>query len=96
MSLLMKAGRCLLLLALVLAGRAAHGDPVQSEVAITLPKGTTTVRSFVRVTEFSRGGDVVEVQNQIAHGFTAKTNLTFPGFDGHPVKQSWTVRSWAF
>lgn len=55
---------------------SVSGDPVQSEVAITLPQGTTTVRSFMRVTEFEgAGGSAWEVQNQIAHGLTAKTNL---------------------
>lgn len=72
----MKAWRWVLPLLPLAVSTSASGDPVQSEVAITLPQGTTTIRSFVRVTDFGgAGGSAWEAQNQIAHGLTAKTNL---------------------
>lgn len=55
---------------------AARGDPVQSEVAVTVPRGVTTLRKFVRASDFESGGvDTLEVQTQVVYGLTAKTNL---------------------
>jgi len=63
-------------LALALAAAAARGDPIQSEIAITVPERTTTVRAFVRSTDFSGAGvDTWELQSEVAYGLTARTNL---------------------
>jgi len=69
-------GGCWIALPLALAATASHGDPLQSEVAITVPERTITIRSFVRSTEGSGSGvDTQELQTQVAYGLTARTNL---------------------
>lgn len=66
---------CLGLPLLLIAG-AAHADPVQSEVAITVPKGAATVRSFVRsVNASGRTTSSLEWQTQLNYGLSARRNL---------------------
>lgn len=61
---------------LAFGATSAAGDPVQSEIAITLPQGAKTLRSFVRFTDLSGAGvDTLEMQNQFIYGLTARTNL---------------------
>lgn len=54
----------------------AAADPIQSEIAITVPQGATTIRSFVRsVNASGRTTSSLEWQTQAIYGLSAKQNL---------------------
>ncbi len=68
-------GACLSAL-LILIGNIASADPIQSEVAITVPEGATTLRSFIRGTNGTgRSPDVLEWRTQLVYGMETKRNL---------------------